>query len=362
MPELLKDRFNRAFVARLGQALAEVEPAFDADGFVRATVARDWNALELKQRMRRISERLQQWLPGDYRRQVALLDAVAPQFRGLTAMVFPDFVEAFGVDDFDTSIAALERFTRYSSSEFAVRPFIVRYGERTLAAMRAWAQSPDEDVRRLASEGARPRLPWAMALPALKRDPRPTLPILEALKNDPSEYVRRSVANHLNDIAKDHPDLVLDIARRWLGTSAATDALVRHACRTLLKRGDPRALALFGHDHGAVVRVTAFRLAARSIAIGERLAFSFAVTLDDARAAVLRLDYAVDFVKSAGTTSRKVFRIAERRFEPGVPQRFARTHRFQDFTTRRHYPGRHRIAIIVNGVERAARLLDLRRG
>jgi 3-methyladenine DNA glycosylase AlkC len=364
MPEPLKHVYDRAYVARLAGALDRaVKRAragrFDARGFALAALARDWKSLELKQRMRRIAETLHAFVPGDYATQLAVLADAAPQFGGFAAMFFPDFVERYGLDEFDASVGALALFTRFSSSEFAVRPFIVRYGPRMMQVMARWARDDDEHLRRLASEGCRPRLPWAMALPEFKRDPAPVLPILEALKHDPSEYVRRSVANNLNDIAKDHPDLVLDLARRWLGTSQATDALVKHACRTLLKRGDARALALFGHDHGVDVRVRGFRLAARELRIGERLGFSFAVELVQHAAARLRLEYAVDFVKSAGTTSRKVFKIAERRFEPGARERYERSHRFQDFTTRKHYPGRHRVVILVNGVERGARTLEL---
>jgi len=349
--ELLKHRYSKAYIATLADALARTAPRFDRAGFVRAVLGNGWARLELKQRMRRIAESMHAFVPGDYRRQLATLARIAPQFDGFEAMIFPDFVEVYGLDDFTASVAALRRFTQYSSSEFAVRPFLVRYGERMLAAMRDWAAHRNEHVRRLASEGCRPRLPWAMALPQFKRDPAPLLPILERLRDDPSEYVRRSVANNLNDIAKDHPDLVLDVAQRWLGRSPATDRLVRHACRTLLKRGDQRALRLFGEHDEAAVAVTRLRLAAARIAIGSDLGFSFVVTAEsDTRA---RIEYAVDFVKGNGRASRKVFQVGTRPLLAGVALELSRRHRFQDFSTRRHRPGAHRITILVNGVARA---------
>jgi 3-methyladenine DNA glycosylase AlkC len=274
-------------------------------------------------------------------------------------MFFPDFVEQFGQHDYEASLDALEHFTRYSSSEFAVRPFIAREPERTLARMLDWAGHRNEHVRRLASEGSRPRLPWGMRLPALIADPAPLVPILQRLRADPSEMVRRSVANNLNDIAKDHPAFVLALARRWHGESVATDALLKHACRTLLKRGDAGVLRLFGHHDDAQVRVSGFRFDAARLPIGGTLAFSFNVALRQAQTAKLRLEYAVDFVKARGGISRKVFKIGERTFEPGQRLCIERRHRFTDFTTRRHTPGPHRIAIIVNGVERAARMLRL---
>lgn len=360
MAELLKHRYSKAYIEALARAVKKVAPRFDAPAFTRAVLGSGWKDLELKQRMQRIAATLHDFVPGDYRAQLAVLLQVAPHFGGFEAMVFPDFVEQFGLDDFDASVTALETFTQYSSSEFAVRPFIVRYGDRFLAEVARWARHPNEHVRRLASEGIRPRLPWAMALPAFKRDPQPLLPILEVLRADPSEYVRRSVANCLNDVAKDHPAVVLDVAAGWLGTSAETDRLVRHACRTLLKRGDQKALALFGHHDAVAVKVTALTLAAARIAIGGDLGFSFRVRA--AEDAAVRIEYAIDFVKSDGRTRRKVFQVGVKKLEAGVALVVARSHRLRDFSTRKHYPGRHAVVVLVNGVERAKKGFVLERG
>lgn len=361
MAAALKDRYTRAYIARLAQAVAKHDRAFDAASFERAVLSRGWKQLELKARMRRIAECLHAHIGGDYRRQITVLKRAAPEFHGghdgFLAMFFPDFVEVYGLEDFDASIAALEHFTRFSSSEFAVRPFLIRYGERMLKVFERWRRHRNEHVRRLASEGLRPRLPWAMALPAFKRDPAPILPILESLLDDPSEVVRRSVANNLNDIAKDHPKIVLDLAEKHFGRSENTDRLLKHACRTLLKRGNTRALALFGHDHAAEVAVTAFKLGAGRIAIGQNLRLRF--TLRAAAATRARIEYAIDFVKARGQTSRKVFKVAERDLPANEEIAFERTHRFRDFTTRTHYPGRHRITILVNGVARCDRTVAL---
>lgn len=359
MAELLKNRYTPEYIAVVARAVHAADRRFDAAAFQRSVLGDGWPRLELKQRIRRIAHALHAHLSGSYRQQLAVLKRVAPDFGGFEAMFFPDFVEQFGQDDFYASMAALERFTRYSSSEFAVRPFIAREAERTLALMRQWAAHKNEHVRRLASEGCRPRLPWGRRLQQLIDDPAPILPIIEALRADPSEYVRRSVANNLNDIAKDHPQLVLNLARRWQGEDELTDALLKHACRTLLKRGDAAALRLFGHHDSAQVHVTGFRLGASRLAIGADLPFAFSLRLDDDKPARLRLEYAIDFVKAKGDSSRKVFKIGERRLEPGATLRIERQHRFRDFSTRRHYPGTHRIAVIVNGIERAARTLRL---
>jgi 3-methyladenine DNA glycosylase AlkC len=359
MPEPLKHRYSPRYIAEVARAVRAEEPRFDGEAFRRSVLGHSWRGLELKARMHRIAAALHEHLPGCYRQQLAVLERAAPPFGGFEGMFFPDFVEQFGQHDYEASMAALEHFTRYSSSEFAVRPFIAAEPQRTLARMLAWAGDADEHVRRLASEGSRPRLPWGMRLPLLIADPAPLVPILQALRADPSEMVRRSVANNLNDIARDHPAFVLALARRWHGESAETNALLKHACRTLLRRGDPGALRLFGHDDGAQVTVGDFRLAAARLPIGATLGFGFTVTLAQDAPAKLRIEYAVDFVKANGSTSRKVFKVGERQYAAGETARLERRHRFTDFSTRKHYPGAHRIAVIVNGVERAARTLRL---
>jgi 3-methyladenine DNA glycosylase AlkC len=155
---------------------------------------------------------------------------------GLVYIFLPDYIEQYGLEDFESSVKAIENVTRFVSCEFAVRPFILKYGGTMMKKMRTWSLHKSYHVRRLSSEGSRPRLPWAISIPELKKDPSPILPILENLKNDPSEWVRRSVANNLNDIAKDHPGLVIELARKWKGISRETDAIIKHGSRTLLKK------------------------------------------------------------------------------------------------------------------------------
>ena len=308
MATALKSLYTRTYVEALAASCRAVSRRFDATGFVAAVFGSGWKALELKQRIRRIATMLADFVPGDYPTQLADLVRVAPNHPGFLGLYFPDFVEVFGLDHFDASIPALQHFTALSSSEFAVRPFIVRYDDRMMRVMYDWSAHDNEHVRRLSSEGCRPRLPWGIALQKFKADPAPILPILERLRADPSEYVRRSVANNLNDIAKDHPDLVLDVAKRWVGESAETDQVVKHACRTLLKRGDQRALVLFGHHDAVPVRAR-LTLSATTISIGEKLHFAIAMRSDEATPA--RIEYTIDFVKKGGGVSRKVFKIGD---------------------------------------------------
>lgn len=217
--------------------------------------------------------------------------------------------------------------------------------------MLAWAEHPNHHVRRLASEGSRPRLPWGMALKPFQRDPSPVLPILERLKTDDSDYVRRSVANNLNDIAKDHPNIVLEIAQDWKGSNPHTDWIVRHGLRTLLKRGNREALALFNLHGAEGITIADLRFAVDSLAIGESATFSFDVRTSQTM--LIRLEYGVYYVKASGEATRKVFFIHEKEYPANAVTRITRKISFEQRTTRKHYAGKHRLCVIVNGVESA---------
>ncbi|MCC5940210.1 MAG: DNA alkylation repair protein, partial [Balneolaceae bacterium] len=213
-----------------------------------------------------------------------------------------------------------------------------------------WSRHHHSHVRRLASEGCRPRLPWAMALPRFKKDPAPILPILENLKDDPSEFVRRSVANNLNDISKDHPKLVLEIGKRWIGADVNRDKIIKHACRTLLKSGDVRALELFGFLEPSDIEILHFECDS-SVNMGKHLKFSFIVKNGGKKRSKVRIEYGIDYMKSNGSTNRKIFQISETVLKSGESKEFMRTQSFKKLTTRKHYPGRHALAILVNGRE-----------
>lgn len=355
--EPFKNIFSAGFVNRLADAISAKDAKFKRGEFLESVLDEQWEARELKDRMHHIARQLHVNMSGDYPRQIDVLMKVAPGFKGLPALVFPDFVEMYGLDYWKLSIPALEKYTVLCSSEFAVRPFIIKYPDRMMRQMRAWAKHANEHVRRLASEGCRPRLPWAMALPDFKRDPAPVLPILEMLRTDPSEYVRRSVANNLNDISKDHPNLVLDIAREWVSETPETKRLVKHACRTLLKKGDARAMKLFGFHQVEHAKVIALKLKKTSIPIGGTLEFSFIVEIPGSVKTSLRIEYAVDYLKSRGGYGKKVFKITEREFKGR--EQIIRKHHVKDLTTRIHYPGLHHVTIVINGKNAASASFEL---
>lgn len=346
-----KNLFNQTSVGELADAVLAVYPPFDRAAFLTRVFDDGWAARELKQRMRHITLIVSDYLPADYRAALAVLQAALPQLahQGFEKMVFPDFVEVNGLDDYEASIPALELFTQHMSAEFAIRPFIVHYPDRAMAQMLTWAHHPNADVRRLASEGCRPRLPWGIALPALQADPSPILPILEQLKDDPSEMVRRSVANNLNDISKNQPALVIALLRRWLadGTPEML-ALARHALRTLVKAGNTDALALLGH--GSVgVDISNVTVEPALIPLGGEVMLAFDITSTANEPQNLVIDYVVYLVRANGSQTPKVFKLSRRTIQPGETLRISKKHSFAPVTTRSYYPGRHAIQPQVNG-------------
>lgn len=357
MPEPLKNIFSRPLITPFAELVKKIWPDFSTTVFLEKVFDEHYEGLELKQRTRHIAHALRACLPTTYRDALKIVCEVTQSYidqhgEKLTFqwIFLPEFIEAHGVEDPDASIPAIETVTRWSSCEFTVRPFLLKYPERMYAQMLNWADHPSPMVRRLASEGIRPRLPWGMGVPALKRDPAPILPILEKLKNDPAETVRRSVANNLNDIAKEHPQVVLDIAGRWLGQNPDTDWIVRHACRGLLKKGNAQALAYFGFEKGAEAVEVSNLQHSPEVTIGDKLDFSFQLSNHAANAQSLRLEYQIDYQTLSGKISSKVFKIKELELAAGVSVAVERYQRFQDFTTRNHYPGEHVLRILVNGL------------
>ena len=359
MPEPLKNMYNKAFISSFAQQCEGVIKGFDKQQFLGSFFTKQWEALELKQRVRYIATALHAQLSGNYPADIKTIVKLAKAILATGTsntfqhIVLADYIEQYGLAYPKESLDAMETITILSSCEFAIRPFIARYQDMVMARLQQWTQHPHASVRRLATEGCRPRLPWGMALAAFKKDPSPVMPILEALKNDPSEYVRRSVANNLNDIAKDHPQLVKEIAMRWKGISKETDKILKHGTRTLLKKADADALSIFGVHPIASVTVGKLALPDGTIAIGDHLTFSFDLKHKEASPTLLRIEYVIDYLKSAGGYGRKVFKISESQYEPGKVYKISRRQSFKDMTTRTHYPGKHRLTIVVNGKEYA---------
>ncbi len=351
MAEQLKHYFNTQFFQHLNERLLNAWNGFDESKLLELIHDADWDDRELKDRMHHLAHCLHKVLPGPYSRNCNILCQSISEGFGMQFMSFPDYVEIYGMEDRETSLEALKHMTPFASSEFAIRPFIIQDEKKTMKVLSKWANDKSHDVRRLASEGCRPRLPWAMALPSFKKDPKLVLPILETLKDDETEYVRRSVANNLNDISKDHPNIVLDIAKRWYGKSKNGDRLVKHALRTLLKAGNTDALVLFGFEDPSQISVSNLSVSNAKPRIGEKFEFNFSLNSTEKQMGKLRVEYIVHFMKKNGQLSGKVFQLSEKVHDK-QDAAMRKSHSFQELSTRKHYPGTHKLGIVVNGIEK----------
>jgi 3-methyladenine DNA glycosylase AlkC len=355
----LKDFFDARIVREVASSLARVEPAFDARGLVRTGLA-GLDLLELTGRAWHLAETLNRYLPRPFPRAADVIAAsLGPELAhtGSFGMApfrylpYVFFVQKHGLDDFEAAMRLQYQLTKRFSAESSIRAFLVKYPEKTYERLREWASDESVHVRRLVSEGTRPRLLWAPRLRAFQDDPRPVIALLELLKDDPERYVQRSVANNLNDIGKDHPGLAIEVCRRWQADApAARTWIVRHALRSLVKKGDRAALKLLGVGGQPSVRIGKAELVSPAVSLGGKLRFSFEIASTGKKAQDLLVDYAVHFVKSDGMTRPKVFKLRKIALAPSARVELGSTVSFEDLTTRRHYPGRHRIDVLVNGV------------
>jgi 3-methyladenine DNA glycosylase AlkC len=361
-----------AFKDELGpQAVAEISTAFAAAdaGFPQADFRRlaedGLDALELKARVIHIMAALRQVLPSDFADALPKLIAAMPHgttkakvsgapdhlptpagLRGFAAWPVIDFIGEYGVEEPELSLQSLPKMTSYFSAEFAIRPFLIHHEKLALRHMKKWAADDNQHVRRLASEGSRPILPWGIRLPGLLKDPDKVLPILQQLPNDPANYVRRSLANHLNDISKNHPEWMIARLKDWGGTELPW---IRHALRTLIKNAHADVWPLLGYDPDVKVEVADFALTPTKIQMGEQIAMSIDLKLQQAARAPVVIDYVLHLVRANGSRSPKVFKWKNTDLVAGKPLHLAKRHSFKPVTTRRYYPGMHRLDVQVNG-------------
>lgn len=348
MAELLKNLYSKEFIEKLSNRAYLIYPKFEKKEFIDNIFNSTWENLELKARMRHISTTLDRFLPFIYKEQLEILKEVKEDFGGLEAMIFQDFVEVFGLDDIEESLKALEVFTINSSSEFAIREFILKYENQTMNQMKLWAKSKNEHIRRLASEGCRPRLPWAIALPKFKENPSKSFEIIELLKNDKSKYVQKSVANNLNDISKDNPTLVIEFVKNNLGISKELDWICKHGSRTLLKLGNEKILELFDLKKANHINITNFSCD-KDVSLGESLNFSFELN-SNKTIGNIRVEYVIYYLKLNKSYFRKVFMISQNEIKSSS-KKFIKKHNIKNMTTRKHYVGKHFISLLINGEE-----------
>ncbi|KAL4448745.1 hypothetical protein ABPG74_012834 [Tetrahymena malaccensis] len=430
MSKSLKDiLLTKQNIEQIGKQIHKSFPKFNQKKFLSYVFDDEWREKELKERMTHVSKTIQQVINKPYIETInILLDVNERLSNNFINMIFPEFVSLYGIEYLDESMFALKQFTVNSSSEFAVRPFILKYGEDAMQYMYRWSKDDNYHVRRLASEGCRPMLPWSFRLNEFVKDPTPILPILDQLKEDPELYVQKSVANNLNDISKNHPNLVLHICSDWKQiNNQATQFIVKRACRTLLKKGNQQALDIFGVGDIESVKVTNLIIHDKNIRIGSQFSFSFDIedvsnnvstknenikvknkkvviqSQDNIKQSkkvqskqvkdstiyesedqseensnwdeddenndsqndqeesenILRIEYQIDYLKSNGTHSSKVFMLKNQFKLPQKKITLEGYQKVQQLTTRKHYPGIHYLSIIVNGTEKARTQFNL---
>ena len=358
MAEPLKNHFGPDVPRAIAAMIAAVHPPFPAKAFVRDAL-KGYDALELMPRGRHIAQALRHHLPLSYPEAIGILRASLDQpvaranGAGMSSFIFMPhcfFVSQYGLDDFEPSMQAQYELTQRFTAEFSIRPFLMRHPEATLKRLAQWARDPDEHVRRLVSEGSRPRLPWAPRLPAFQADPTPVLALLELLKDDPALYVRRSVANSLNDIGKDHPQILAKTARRWMVDAPAERArIVRHALRWAVKQGQPWALDVLGYGKKARVELLGAAIAPATVRIGEKVRLEFSLRNPTRRSQDLMVDFQVHYQRANGVSRAKVFKLKAVELGGGATVTLQKTVSLAELTTRKHYPGEHRVDALVNG-------------
>lgn len=357
MADALKDQFGPAVVRRLSGEIGRVHKAFDRKQFERAAL-RGFESLELLDRGRHLGTMLHRYLPGDFAAAVDILLATLPAERdpsgGMASFFYlphTEFVRGHGLAHFEDSMRALHALTQRFTGEFAMRPFLEHQQAATLERLDAWTQDANAHVRRLVSESTRPRLPWAPRLRAFQKDPTPMLRLLEKLRDDPALYVRRSVANNLNDVGKDHPALLVATAKRWMdGASGERQWIVKHALRSVVKHGDAAALAVLGYAASSRLDVVESTIAPARPTMGGRVTVTCTLHNPSKRVQRAIVDLRVHFVKANGGTGPKVFKLSTVALAAGQRISLRKTVSLADLSTRRHYPGTHEVELQMNGV------------
>lgn len=354
----LKDQLNPTVVGDLARRFVAEYPSFDGDGFVTAVMA-ELDDLELKDRVNLIADELSRYLPCEYPRALKTVVAVAADetIDAWAGWPLCSFVERHGLDYPEASLRAMSTLTARWSCEFAIRPYLVHHLALTRRFLQEWVTDGDEAVRRLASEGTRPLLPWGPRVRALIDDPSIGLDVVTALRHDPSDTVRRSVANHLNDLSKLDPDLVLSVVGRWLDDDADSGVLDRtmiaHGLRTLVKRGHPRALDALGYTTDPEVEIEAFTcipsIETGPVVLGQSVTLEATVRSTADVAQKLVIDFIIHHVTASGGTSSKVFKWTTRDLAPGASVTLVKRRRIEQASTRTYHAGRHRVELQIGG-------------
>lgn len=370
----MKNVFNKALIDLTASHINRQFTDFDQTAFIELA-SHDLEHRELKDRANQIYLALKEYLPQNFEDAVEILlstllpvednvelDKLSSSDSGLVGWIvlpYTQYIGELGQGNLALSLDALKQLTKRFTSEFGIRYLLLSHPNETLSIIQSWCDDPCHHVRRLVSEGTRPLLPWAMQLPVFKQQPSFIIPLLTQLKNDESEYVRRSVANNLNDIAKHHPDLVADLAEKWLvGADKNTLRMVKHGCRTLIKQGHKKTLSLFGYDSPINISVSV-TTAQKTVLFGESLSVAILIKNNAEQPQNILLDYVVYHQKANGKLTPKVFKWKTLVLAANEQIELTKSHVFKAISTRKYYSGSHKYAIQINGKELAEHEFNL---
>ncbi|MBA3581410.1 MAG: DNA alkylation repair protein [Gammaproteobacteria bacterium] len=358
MAEPLKNHFGVDVPKKIAAMISAVYPRFPTEAFITDALT-GYQALELMPRGWHIAHVLRRHLPQDYAKAAEILMAslgaklTQTDNNGMAPFLYMPhafFVAEYGLDHFEISMQAQYELTQRFTAEFSIRPYLMQHQAKTLARLREWTKDENASVRRLVSEGTRPRLPWAPRLREFQRDPTPVLALLECLKDDPALYVRRSVANNLNDIGKDHPDILVKTAKSWMQDADENRRwIVRHALRSAVKNADAAALQILGFSKSKTLLTQNAKIKPKRAAIGEAVVISFEIQNKSTKPQSALVDFCIHFVKANGKTSAKVFKLKKLVLAPGEICALSKKISLKEMTTRKHYAGLHKVNLLING-------------
>ncbi len=357
-PALFKDVFNVESVSTLARLINETSP-FPVEEFTALSV-KSFHNQELKERSNAITAALITYLPTTFKDSGEIilntLQSIPltgqENWRGFILMPVGTFVEQQGLqkNDLELSFEIIYELTKRFTAEFAVRKFILKHHAYAMQKMHTWVNDENEHVRRLCSEGTRPRLPWATKIPDHIENPARTFLLLEKLMDDSSIYVQKSVANHLNDISKDNPEALCDFLLNFKSSnSMRTKWIVKHSLRTLIKKGNTEALSLLGYNDCINVQLNNLTVSNPNITLGEYLNFTFEIINNSEASENLIIDYLIHHKKSNGKLLPKVFKLKIVTLKPNESIVIQKKHSFKPISTRKYYSGEHRVQVQANG-------------
>ena len=348
---LWKDYINRDSVSLFLKTLKRFYQKLNVSIALDKIVDSNFNKLELKDRIKTVAEKTYEFLPSDFSSAIKILIKAAPHLDEFHNWILTEYVRIYGVKHFDDSIYALQELTKHGTAEFAIRLFVNSDTDKMMKVFYRWAKDENHHVRRLAAEGSRPRGVWVEHIDSFKKDPQPVIKLLEKLKADDSLYVRKAVANNLNDISKDHPETVIKIVSQWKKEkNKHTDWIIKHGCRSLIKKGYPAVFPIFGFTANPKIEIENFKLKKGEIVLNDSIEIAFLLKSNSSQKQKLAIDYKLHYMKKNGKLSPKVFKLSEKRLQPSESVSLVLKHKIKNNSTRKHYQGKHQIELMINGV------------